>query len=86
MRKSVQNMQSSLCYNATDYAIMKLCYYFFFKINSHYRIVISFDKQVKQDMLEFLFGVRRNRTLNLDLKISLITLSVNYKNVDTSTT
>lgn len=78
-------MQSSLCYNATDYAIMKLCYYFL-KINSHYRIVISFDKQVKQDMLEFLFEVRRNRALNIHLKISLITVSVNYKNVDTSTT
>lgn len=85
MIKSVQNMQSSLCYNATDYAIMKLCYYFL-NINSHYRIVISFDQQVKQDMLEFLFEVRQNRTLNLDLKISLITLSVNYKNVHTSTT
>lgn len=84
MIKSVQNMQASLCYNATDYAIMKLCY--FLKINSHYRIVTSFDKQVKQDMLEFLFEVRQNRTLNLDLKISLITLSVNYKNVDTYTT
>lgn len=65
--------------------LIKLCYYFL-KINSHYRIVISFDKQVKQDMLEFLFEVRQNRTLNLDLKISLITLSVNYQNVDTSTT
>lgn len=86
MIKSVQHMQSSLCYNATDYAIMKLCYYYFLKINSHYRIVINFDKQVKQDMLEFLFGVMQNRTLNLDLKISLITLSVNYENVDTSTT
>lgn len=85
MIKSVQNMQSFLCYNATDYAIIKLCYYFL-KINSHYRIVISFDKQVKQDMLEFLFEIRRNRTPNLDLKISLITLSVNYKNVDTYTT
>lgn len=59
---------------------------FFKKINSHYRIVISFDKQVKQDMLEFLFEVTQNRTLNLDLKISLITLSVNYKNVHTCTT
>lgn len=52
MIKSVQNMQASLCYNATDYLIMKLCYYYL-KINSHYRIVTSFDKQVKQDMLEF---------------------------------
>lgn len=58
--------------NAPGYAVMIILVLLFFCSNSRYRIVISFEKEDKQTMLEFLFRVRQNRTFKLDLKLSLI--------------
>lgn len=51
--------------NAPGYAVMIILVLLFFCSNSRYRIVISFEKEDKQTMLEFLFRVRQNRTFKL---------------------